>query len=389
MVFWTCPGAADGNGVLPGAFPFKDGFLGGDAIYSIKLGANRYLWLYGDTFWNSKKGNMTRTFNAEDFPSNTVGVTYVVNDKAEFSYFRGHGKNPFGIFNHAPLSMIGLTGKQRDKLRIWPKDGQLINGKLWVGLVLIVENENMFDTLGVDYALIENSCESPNQWEVDYIQSLRSSSIFPATALAEKDGHLYSLTTIIRMLDNNQQNQTFALIRYSSENFDIRTSTAEYYSTDSQWKALQVDLESLTIINEELVMNDMKTIAEPGNTEASLHFDTQSGKWVIIESRGIFDKATVSMMVADSPTGPWSAPMDLIPGYPESMPDNEDYIDGVFCYAGKGHPNLSYQYYNDSMVITYACNSFSFDQLLNDNNVYVPKAIVIEDFQSKIAKAAS
>ena len=39
-----------------GAFPFKDGFLGGDAISSIKVGANRYLWLYGDTFWNSKKG---------------------------------------------------------------------------------------------------------------------------------------------------------------------------------------------------------------------------------------------------------------------------------------------------------------------------------------------
>ena len=61
-------------------------------------------------------------------------------------------------------------------------------------------------------------------------------------------------------------------------------------------------------------MNDMKIIAEPGNTEASLHFDTQSGKWVIIESRGIFDRDPVSMM-CDSPTGPWSAPMDLIPGY--------------------------------------------------------------------------
>ena len=136
-------------------------------------------------FLELKKGNMTRTFNAEDFPSNTVGVTYVVNDKAEFSYFRGHGKNPFGIFNHAPLSMIGLTGKQRDSSASGRKDGQLINGKLWVGLVLIVESENMFDTLGVDYALIEEFMRIPINGRSTISESC-GLVVFSATALAKR-----------------------------------------------------------------------------------------------------------------------------------------------------------------------------------------------------------
>ena len=72
----------------------------------------------------------------------------------------------------------------------------------------------------------------------------------------------------------------------------------------------------------------------------------------------------------------------------EDTDGDEDFIEGVFCYAGKGHPQLSKQFYSDALMITYACNSFDMDQLLQDNNVYVPKAVIIEDFQSKIAVAS-
>lgn len=379
----------DGGGVFPDAFPFKDGFLGGDAIYSVHMGSERYVWLYGDTFWNNIAGNISRTFNPEEFPSNSVGITHVLDGKkAEFEYFKGNGVAPYGLFNHAPASMIGLDDEQREKLRIWPKDGQLIGGNLVVGLVLIVESENMFDTLGVDYALVENPNESPDNWKVTYIQCLRSASVFPATSLTEHDGYLYSLTTIIRYLKKNQQRQTMALLRYSTENFDITQSVPEYYSVDGEWKALTIDSNTLRIIDEKTVIDDIKVISEHGNTEATLHFDEDSGKWVMITSRGLFDKATISMLVSDSPTGPFSEPMDLIPGYPDSTRSSDDFIQGVFCYAGKGHPELSKQFYTDSMMITYACNSFDMDQLLDDNNVYVPKAVIIEDFQSKIATAA-
>ena len=375
------------SGVFPDAFPFKDGFLGGDAIYSVHIGAERYVWLYGDTFWNNIPKNMSRTFTPEEFPSNSVGITHVLDGKAEFEYFKGNGIAPYGLFNHAPSSMVGLSDEQREKLRIWPKDGQLINEKLVVGLVLIVESDNMFDTLGVDYAQIDNPYASPDKWKVNYIQSLRSSSVFPATALTEHGEYLYSLTTIIKYLENNQQRQTMALLRYSSENFDVSKSVPEYYSVDAKWKTLSIDSGTLRLTDEDTIIDDIKIISEHGNTEATLHLDDESGKWIMITSRGLFDRATISMLVADSPTGPWSEPMDLIPSYPDSTRGDEDFIEGVFCYAGKGHPQLSKQFYSDALMITYACNSFDMDQLLQDNNVYVPKAVIIEDFQSKIAVA--
>jgi hypothetical protein len=381
------------NNLFPAAFPFKDGFLGGDAIYSIPINTDkvpgRYLWLYGDTFWNSQPGNITRTFEEKDFPSNTVGITQVVDEKVEFSYYRGKGVQPYGIFNYAPASMVGITDEQRQKLRIWPKDGHIVGDSLWVGLVLIVESENMFDTLGVDYARIDNPTADPNEWTVTYIESLRSSRLFPATSLQERDGFLYSLTTLISG-PAAAQKQSYVILRYPSVDFDISKNTAEYYSAVGTWKALALDSATLTVTEEDTVIEDMGIISKDGNTEASLHYDEKSGKWILIASRGVFTEATVGMMVADAPTGPWSAPLNLIDGkYPENTRSSDEYIEGVFCYAGKGHPELSYEYYTDAMVITYACNSFSLDQLLDDNSVYTPKLIVVEDFQSKISQAAT
>ena len=221
---------------------------------------------------------MSRTFTPEEFPSNSVGITHVLDGKAEFEYFKGNGIAPYGLFNHAPSSMVGLSDEQREKLRIWPKDGQLINEKLVVGLVLIVESDNMFDTLGVDYAQIDNPYASPDKWKVNYIQSLRSSSVFPATALTEHGEYLYSLTTIIKYLENNQQRQTMALLRYSSENFDVSKSVPEYYSVDAKWKTLSIDSGTLRITDEDTIIDDIKIISEHGNTEATLHLDDESGQ---------------------------------------------------------------------------------------------------------------
>ena len=373
------------NDLLPAAFPFKDGYLGGDDIYSIELTSGRFVWLYGDTFWNHKPWNETRVYTPDGMPSNTVGITDISADGKEisFSYYRGNGEKPFGIFNHAPDEMVGLSSKERDAVRLWPKDGQMVNGKLWVSLLLIVESTNMFDSLGIDWSIVENPGDNPDLWRMEYIQTLRSGKVFPATAMhTHTDGFLYSLTTVIR--NALLPDQDFAMLRYADAAI---LTQPEYLSIDGSWKVLPIDKDSLTIVDEDNVIEDISVLSHYGNTEASLHYDEDSAAWVLISGHGNMLEPSIGLMAAYNIEGPWSKPLTLIDGYPENDRKSDEYIEGVFCYAGKGHPVISAKYYDNAMPITYACNSFEMEQLLTDNRVYQPKTIVIDEWSSKIKAA--
>lgn len=375
------------NDLLPAAFPFKDGYIGGDDVYSIQLGEGRFVWLYGDTFWNHQAWNKTREYSSYGMPSNTVGITSISSSGKEvsFQYYRGNGVKPFGMFNYAPDEMTGLSAAQREALRIWPKDGQMVNGKLWVSLLLIVESKNMFDSLGIDYALVRNPQENPNKWQIDYLQTLRSRKIFPATAMhTHTDGHLYSLTTII--LDELSTIQRFVILRYPNAAIG---EAPQYLAQDGAWKGLPVDKDTLIVVDECAVIKDMAVLSPHGNTEASLHFDERSAAWVIISGQGTFLDPVIALMASKKIEGPWSEPLTLVDGYPENDLESDEYIKGAFCYAGKGHPLISKEYYVDAMPITYACNSFDMQQLLDDNRIYQPKTIVIEGWDSKVKEALS
>ncbi|GBC97208.1 hypothetical protein HRbin16_03029 [bacterium HR16] len=44
----------------------------------------------------------------------------------------------------------------------------------------------------------------------------------------------------------------------------------------------------------------------------------------------------------------------------------------VFCYAAKGHPELSAP---DELLVTYATNSFEMSEVLNNAELYVPRFV--------------
>ena len=50
MIAWALLAAAGAQAACLPSFPYKDGWLGGDAAYSVRLGDGRSLWLFGDTF---------------------------------------------------------------------------------------------------------------------------------------------------------------------------------------------------------------------------------------------------------------------------------------------------------------------------------------------------
>ncbi len=57
---------------------------------------------------------------------------------------------------------------------------------------------------------------------------------------------------------------------------------------------------------------------------------------------------------------------------------HSSYSKDVFCYAVKEQIQF-YNYIENSMVITYACNSLNSDEVMNNNMLYRPITIIIPE----------
>jgi len=73
----------------------------------------------------------------------------------------------------------------------------------------------------------------------------------------------------------------------------------------------------------------------------------------------------IAMRFAPDPWGPWSE-LRRIYACPEAERGKD-----VFCYAAKGHPDLSAA--PDEIIVTYVANSLDFDQMAADATLYRPR----------------
>ncbi|MGH8023363.1 MAG: DUF4185 domain-containing protein, partial [Limisphaerales bacterium] len=98
--------------------------------------------------------------------------------------------------------------------------------------------------------------------------------------------------------------------------------------------------------------------------EGSVSWQPFLKRFVFVYSDGI--SGGIVMRVAGTPQGPWSQPAKLY-----QCPDAK-ISPHVFCYAAKGHPELSNR---DQLLISYAANSDRLSEVLNDSRLYWPRFI--------------
>ena len=80
-------------------------------------------------------------------------------------------------------------------------------------------------------------------------------------------------------------------------------------------------------------------------------------------------------MTAPNPQGPWTTPTAAYT-FPEMVVGNPAYVSGTYCYAAKEHTEFAVSSTPSQITITYACNN-SFSTVVNNMNLYVPKAVKI------------
>jgi hypothetical protein len=298
-------------------------WLGADAAYTIDLGDDRTLWLFGDTFIATSPADV-RTMSTMVHDSVAV-MTGRDPATATMQFAWTDTSPPDAFFPEAGAHWF------------WPADGARVpNGPLVVLLSEIEATPGQglgFAGVGYRAIAIADPSGPPSGWQLAPVPT--SPAPYDATAAVAcsvVDGDY--LVALIANTDAHHER----LARWPLAQIVTDLSAPEWWDGTS-WRADATAPPALF----------------DGATECSLQ--RLDGRWVYVDSEG-FGASTIAIRTASALTGPWSNPTTVFTPPEDAEPN-------PFVYAGKGHPMLTTHEPGANLVVTYADNSFTFSDLFD------------------------
>jgi hypothetical protein len=322
-------------------------WLGGDGAYSIDLGGDRTLWLFGDSFISAlPEGTRARSTLVRNSVAVMEGRDPVTASVRFAPSFDARG---------VPRSYFYGEGDDETQAWYWPAHGARLPGGplvLFLSRVVAATGEGLgFVANGWRVVVVSNPDDEPAEWRLQWTRPpVVTFDAVPGAAVAREGGFLYAIAPRTR-------GQHDAYLARFPEAEIARGDVLAQWWTSSGW-----------VNQTNLVSGPPDVVLEEAGTECSLHRDTHLNRWVFVTSRG-FGASAVAMRFAENLTGPWS---DLLDVYtpPESRAQNP------FVYAAKAHPQLTTGDASE-LVITYATNSFDPAVLLRPEGqaLYWPRFV--------------
>ncbi len=316
----------------------SSGWIGGDVSSSIPLSQQKTLWLYGDS-WKGSIENNKRT-NYSFTAHNTIAIQDGhVPGNASVEYY-------FGSRTSGSFFMPEGGGW------LWPLHGTMIHSELYL---FFVQADTASGGLGFQLVKstlikISNPLDPPAQWVTTYYQvphaffSANRQVVFGAQVL-QKDGYLYIYGT---ETDNTVNNRYLLLARVKPDSL-CNFPSWRFYS-QGQWTS-----------NYQLAARLTNRVG----FEFSVSLLPKKNKFVLGNADLGFSRS-IGVQFADSLWGSWSTP-ETVYECPEPA-----WGDGIFCYAAKGHPELSAE---NELIITYVANSTRLNDVIGDARLYWPRFI--------------
>lgn len=340
------PVAESGSAPCWPAFPYRDGWLGGDAAYSIPLSDSETVWLFGDTFVG-KPGQADRQGSA--FVHNSVAVSRChAGGRWEIDYAWGHA--PDGT-PHAFLE------RPVPETWWWLFDGFLHDGKLYLGLLEVERIPPSgplampFGFTGVQLARISNPRDEPEDWKAEEVALSSEPGALPAGAMVVHGAHVYFFTFLQRADGGYPRALARLPLRALDAGARDVSADLEYLARDGSWKR-------------GLDPDDVHVLMDDAATEMSVRFHPGLGRWLALynypDLSGTFPETPPSdaiwLRTAERLEGPWSERSLLfrIPELDSAYTGGHDPNTG--CYAAKEHPQFSS---GERLTITYVCNLFT------------------------------
>ncbi len=359
------------------AFPYQDGWLGGDAAYSVPLSDGESLWLFGDSFVAANEQPDRR---GAFFIHNSVALSHCDRNgqwRIDYAWGRAHDGSPSAFLE-----------RERPGSWWWLFDGFLHDERLYLGLLEVEQSppqgnlQMPFAFTGVQLGRVANPRDSPQNWQVEVIALASQPSLprlLPASAMVVSEDHLY----LFSFVDRSDGSHPRGLTRLPLRALDGRTrdvsESIETLATDGSWKA-------------GLDAGDARILMQDTATEMSVRFHTELGLWLAIYNYPDVgedfpdERPSDAVWLRSAPRiqGPWSE-RRLLYRIPELGPSQAEGRDpNTGCYAAKEHPQFSS---GRRITFTYVCNLFTgreqnpmsiLQRLQLDMRLYRPIPVTLE-----------
>jgi hypothetical protein len=306
-------------------------WVGGDGAYSVLLGGDRVLWLFGDSF--IARGDK-RQADDSVFIRNSVAIQTGLDPTRAFIsfYWSNAGGGPQSFLPEADNGDF-----------FWPGHGAVIDGVLvlFYGR-LSREDKPLQEGLEPWTALlVDNPGDAPSEWTLRPALQPPSFGIdMGAAVLVEGDSVL--------VYGKRGDDHDAYLARWPRA--DVRIGDLRrpswWCGDERGW------VDSAQGMPEPAVVID-----EPA-PELSIHYDARAGKYLQFETTG-YGATDLGVRWSPRPEGPWS-PVETFFRPPESLDVKP------FVYAGKAHPEL----YGADIVLTYVPSHFPEDNINNPDYYY-------------------
>jgi len=323
--------------------------MGGDAGYSIALASGKSLWLFGDSFVGKPA---QRDRKGTRFVRNSIAISNCdeVNGWQIKYYWRNKDRS-------APTAFFDTKEK---KHWYWPLDGFIYKGRLYVAISKLKDNPKekifSFQTVGVYLAVISNPLAPPDKWQIEYLKLSAGTVLYPGSTIVLDGDFAYLFTVKETAAPKRQQ---MILTRLSLAKMDRREVSLEYFAKNKSWKR-GID------------GDDAAVVIETGHSEMSVRYHPETQQWVAV-SGGDFLSGQIMIRTAPALTGPWSE-RQAIYEFPEMSDRNPSRDPDTWCYAVKEHIEFAQA---DALLVTYACNSFKFEKLIANTDIYRPQVVFV------------
>jgi hypothetical protein len=247
--------------------------------------------------------------------------------------------------NNQPKSFFELPGKTW----FWTGHGIIVNSKL---VIFLFEEKSTtegigFETVGWTVAIIDNPNEDPANWEIKYVKGPETFGVIVGSSAVLKDSnYVYAFG-----VKEPGTHETY-LMRFEKDKIENGDLTGMEWFVENAW-------------TKEVSEEPKQAALFSGQTEFSVHFNNELGKFIQIQTYG-FGKSPVGYRLAEHLQGPWSAPVIF---YTPKLNHEKD-----FNYTANAHPELK----SDEIIITYNINNFDFSQLVNDESIYFPRLVKLK-----------
>ena len=315
-------------------------WLGADVASTVDLGGQRTLWLFGDT-WIDPKGTGSR--KGAYMVSNSVAIQ-VGSDPAtaRISFFWGrdsHG-NPDAMF------------PDRNGESLWFGNGVRVGDRLVLFFARTVRNTGAglgFEHVGWTAIMVTNPDSKPSSWKIHELETPANplGILVGFASVCKLDGYIIALGS-----QNPVKSHPIFAARWPEDEFSRGDLLhPEWWAGErAGWIPDSSETQRYPLFN-------------GGQSELSIHYDALSQRFISVQTEG-FGPADIMMRAAPAFTGPWSE-LRMVYRPPEY------YRPGIMIYAGKAHPELT----GADLILTYATNTFKFEEQLSDSLIYYPRFI--------------